>query len=134
MKLELIRELGTTGYTFGFLNVDGKAECHTLEDEVRDGEKVYGETAIPAGTYEVRVTFSPRFQRDLPLLVGVPNFEGVRIHPGNTAADTHGCILPGRTRDIENHTVGASRVAFNSLYEKILDAWSRHEGIWITVT
>ena len=134
MKLELIRELGTTGYTFGAIKVNGIYECHTLEDEVRDGEKVYGETAIPAGTYEVIITFSPRFQRDLPLLVGVPNFEGVRIHPGNTAADTHGCILPGRTRDIENHTVGASRVAFNSLYEKILDAWSRHEGIWITVT
>lgn len=133
MKLELTRELGTEGYTFGALSVNGTYECHTLEDQVRD-KKIHGETAIPAGTYEVIVSFSPRFQRDLPLLVSVPNFEGVRIHPGNTAADTEGCILPGRTRDIENHTVGASRVAFNSLYEKILDAWKRHESIQITVS
>ena len=133
MKLDLIRELGTKGYTFGAIVVNGIYECHTLEDEVRD-EKVYGQTAIPPGTYAVIISFSPRFQRDLPLLVGVPHFEGVRIHPGNTAADTHGCILPGRTRDVENGTVGASRVAFNALYEKLLDAWTRHESIWITVS
>ena len=64
MKLELTRELGTEGYTFGALSVNGIYECRTLEDQVRD-KKIHGETAIPAGTYEVIVSFSPRFQRDL---------------------------------------------------------------------
>lgn len=131
MNLALIRELSANGCTIGSLTVNGTFECYTLEDVVRD-EKIHGETAIPAGTYEVRVTFSNRFQRDLPLLIGVPNFEGVRIHPGNTAANTEGCILPGQTRT--DSSVGASRLAFNPLYAKILDAWKRHEGIWITVS
>ena len=133
MKIEVTREPSANGCTIGTMTLDGVFECYTLEDVVRE-EKIYGETAVPAGTYTVVVSYSPRFKRDLPILVSVPGFEGVRIHIGNTAADTHGCILVGRTRDIENHTVGASRVAFNSLYEKILDAWKRHESIQITVS
>lgn len=130
MKIEVNREPTFPGCTIGRMSVNGVFECFTLEDVVRD-EKIFGETAIPTGTYEVIVTFSPHFQRDLPLLVGVPNFEGVRIHSGNTAADTEGCILVGSTRS--DCSVGASRVAFNSLFEKIKDAKSRHEGIWITI-
>lgn len=130
MKIEVKRDPSALGCTIGTMTINGVFECYTLEDEVRD-EKIYGETAIPAGTYRVIISFSPRFQRDLPILVGVPGFEGVRIHPGNTAADTHGCILPGQTRTA--NSVGASRLAFNSLFEKIKDAWARHEGIWLTL-
>lgn len=130
MKLELIREPSANGCTIGSLAINGAFECFTLEDVVRD-KKIRGETAIPAGTYEVRITFSQRFQRDLPLLIGVPDFEGVRIHPGNTAADTEGCILPGQVRTA--NTVGASRLAFYALFAKIKDAADRHEGIWITI-
>lgn len=130
MKLDLQREPTLGNCTIGRLTVNGTFECYTLEDVVRE-EKIHGETAIPPGTYEVRITFSNRFQRDLPLLVGVPNFEGIRIHPGNTAADTEGCILVGRTRT--DDSIGASRVAFNALFEKMKDAWQRHEGIWLEI-
>ena len=117
--------------TIGELLVDGEHECWTLEDIVRPaGEKVYGETAIPYGTYPVTVTFSNRFQRDLPLLVGVPNFTGIRIHPGNTAAQTHGCLLVGTGHT--GTTVTDSRTAFNKLFPKIRDAVRRGEEITIT--
>lgn len=96
MKLLLKRIALEETYTIGKLYVDGVKICDTLEDKVRPvGEKVWGETAIPYGNYKVIITYSNRFKRKLPLLVNVPQFEGIRIHPGNTAVDTHGCILVG---------------------------------------
>jgi hypothetical protein len=88
----------------GDLFINGEFFCYTLEDERRaDGVKVYGETAIPTGTYNVKVTKSNRFKRLMPLLIDVPMFKGIRIHGGNTSKDTLGCIL----------------VAFNTDYKKI---------------
>ncbi len=88
----------------GDLFIDGVFFCHTLEDEKRaDGLKVYGETAIPAGIYNVKLTMSNRFKRLMPLLLDVEGFKGIRIHGGNTSKDTHGCPL----------------VAFNTDYKKI---------------
>ena len=118
MKLRLERA-PAVGCTIGELTVDGAFECFVLED-VERAVKVYGETAIPKGTYNVITTLSHRFQRELPLLENVPGFEGVRIHPGNYAADTHGCLLPGRTRT--DRAVGESKAAFNALYAKIRQA------------
>lgn len=131
MKIDVVRDLGTSGYTIGTMFVNGKYECYTLEDEVRDGPKIYGETAIPAGTYKVIISYSNRFKRDLPLLVGVEGFEGIRIHPGNYASNTLGCILVGVTK--MHASIGSSQVAFKALYPQILDAWARHEEIWLTV-
>lgn len=98
MKLRLERLWPKTDYTVGRLYVDGKLFCNTLEDQLRDltqEEKVPGRTAIPAGTYRVVFNWSPKFGRNLPRLLNVPHFEGILIHPGNTADDSAGCILVG---------------------------------------
>lgn len=117
MNLTLKRiELGDN-YTIGKLYVDNVFECYTLEDKVRL-EKIKGETAIPTGTYKVIITKSNRFKKDLPLILNVMNFEGVRIHAGNTDKDTEGCILVGKTWSKGNF-IGGSRLAFDSLFPKI---------------
>ena len=124
MKLLLERTACGPICSIGDLYVDGAWECFTLEDTQREvaGQsvsqwKVAHETAIPKGTYNVVITFSQRFQRDLPLLENVPGFEGIRIHPGNTSENTEGCILVGRTKG--NNFIGESRAAFNALFPKI---------------
>ena len=101
MKLRVERRFLKPGYTIGRLEVDGKYFCDTLEDQVRDlsrEKKVPGQTAIPAGKYEVIVNISPRFKRKLPRLLNVPGFEGILIHRGNTPGDTAGCILVGENK------------------------------------
>ena len=109
MILKLVRKHLKDTYTIGKLYINGVYFCDTLEDKVRDynkdgdlndlGEtKVYGETAIPYGTYEVEVTYSPKFKRELPLIKNVPHFEGIRIHRGNYPKDTLGCILVGENK------------------------------------
>ncbi len=131
MKIQVQRDPSGAACTIGTMFVDGVFECYTLEDIVRDGPKVFGETAIPAGTYRVVVTHSNHFNRDLPLLVDVPNFEGVRIHPGNTAKDTEGCILVGVVK--LKDSIGTSVVAFNALFPKIQKAIADGEEVWITL-
>lgn len=127
MRLVLERTWRGDKCTIGTLLVDGAYECFTLEDVERgtDAEtvlqwKIPGQTAIPFVTSTVTITFSQRFQRDLPLVVSVPGFSGIRIHPGNTAADTEGCILVGRTKGPT--FVGESKAAFNALFPKIKKA------------
>ena len=130
MKLRLERRPSAFGATIGELFVDSVPECFTCEDVVRE-VKIHGETAIPAGTYNVVITPSNRFKRDLPLLEDVPGFAGIRIHPGNTAADTEGCILPGRTHT--DRTVGESKAAFNALFAKIQQALQDGDEITIEI-
>lgn len=88
---------GTLGRFEAYIGDALAYKCHTLEDPVREpgAAKVWGDTAIPAGTYKVALRFSNRFQKELPGIQGVPGFEGILIHSGNTKADTHGCILVG---------------------------------------
>ena len=113
--------------TIGSLRL-GDFSCFTLEDRVRPaGVKVQDKTAIPAGVYKVIVDFSQRFQRRMPLLLEVPMFTGIRIHSGNTAADTRGCILVGEWRSPD--WVGDSRKAFNKLFPLIETA----DDLWMTI-
>jgi hypothetical protein len=132
MNLKLVRKTFTEESTMGELSVNGKFECFTLEDRVRAiaAPKVHGETAIPEGIYEVIISFSDKFKKLLPLLLNVPNFEGIRIHSGNTKADTEGCILVGQSK--AKDFVGGSRAAFNVLFPK-LQAALKKEKIFIQV-
>lgn len=132
MELVLVRDKSNLDATIGKLSVDGKFFCYTCEDVVRTGPKVPGETAIPAGKYQVVITMSPRFKRDLPLLLNVPGFEGIRIHPGNTSKDTEGCILPGMERTA--NTVLRSREAFNQLFTLIEASLKAKKPVSITIT
>lgn len=121
MLIEVKRFEFKDTYTVGKMYIDNIYECYTLEDVVRTGAKVNGQTAIPTGTYNLIINHSNRFNRDLPLLENVPNFTGVRIHAGNTSAHTEGCILVGTTWSGKDF-IGNSRVAFNKLFEKLKTA------------
>lgn len=131
MNLRLERIEATDAYTIGQLAIEGAFECWTLEDPVRRGEKVPGDTAIPAGRYRVTVSMSARFKKRLPLLLDVPNFAGVRIHSGNTTADTRGCVLVGADRGAGE--VHRSREAFAALFWKIEGRDLAAEEIWIDI-
>ena len=109
MRLNLIRKYLKEDYTIGMLFINGKYFCDTIEDKVRDfnkdgdlldeGEyKIYARTAIPYGTYNIELSMSPKFKRLLPLILDVKHFTGIRIHRGNTAKDSAGCILPGENK------------------------------------
>lgn len=96
MQINVRRTFKGPDYTIGKLYIDGHYLCDTLEDTVRPaGTKIAGKTAIPAGTYKVKKTMSPRFKKTLPEILNVPGFTGVRIHAGNYASNTDGCLLLG---------------------------------------
>ncbi len=130
MNLKLIRKYPADDCVIGELSVNDQFECYTLEDVERP-VKLAGMTAIPRGNYEIVITFSERFQVPLPLLLGVPNYSGVRIHPGNNAANTDGCILPGKGKT--ENSVTESRVAFEALFSKLYAA-SKVEKIFLEIT
>lgn len=128
MKLTLQRKYKKEKYTIGNLFIDGVFFCNTIEDKDRrlfqdtplseiKKIKVYGETAIPYGTYNIKLTYSPKFKKTLPLLELVPGFEGIRIHSGNTEKDSLGCIIVG-----ENKAKGKvlnSKKTMDKLMEKL---------------
>ena len=132
MKLTLKRYQTKEGTTLGRLFTGSTFLCYTLEDAIRD-VKVPGETAIPPGEYVVTVTMSPRFGKLLPLLNNVPNYEGVRIHPGNTKRDTEGCILPGDTISSDGQTIYNSRIAFQKVFDVISKAINAKDTVTIEI-
>ena len=142
MELKLERKYLNESYTIGKLYIDNEYYCDTLEDTVRDINKDgkcdnkevkgYGQTAIPYGRYLVDVTYSNHFKKQLPLLVDVPSFEGIRIHAGNTISDTLGCILVGLNK-IKGQLVN-SRIYANMLTERLTQVKNNNERIYILIT
>ena len=134
MKLTLKREIFAPRYTEGKLYCNGKYIADTLEDTFRDltkQKKVYGETAIPTGTYQVKVTMSNRFNKLMPILIDVPGFEGVRVHAGNKPEDTEGCILIGVKASAGLLTM--SREKTKAVYDMIQNALNNREMVQIEV-
>lgn len=142
MELVLKRTVFTEESTISELSINGVFQCFVLEDKDRgltqsmpltevNTKKVHALTAIPYGRYEVVSTFSNRFQKYLPLLVNVPGFEGIRIHPGNKSTDTEGCLLPGNKKGV--NVVSESKLAFEAVFAKI-KAVEKKEKIFITIT
>ena len=131
MKLELKRMFFKDTYTIGQLFVDGQYFCDTLEDVPR-AVKVQNETCIPTGDYQVSIDFSNRFQRDMPHVLDVPGFDGIRIHSGNTDKDTDGCILVGQNK-IKGEVIN-SRDTFNKLFPLMQNAIKEGEEISISIT
>ncbi len=142
MELRLVRNTFSSQSTIGDLYINDVRECFILEDydrglkqidtlEIINKVKVFGETCIPYGRYEVVITFSNRFSCMMPLLVSVPGWEGVRIHWGNYAKNTEGCLIVGTSKDKD--FVGHSKDEYAPLLAKLRDAASR-EKIFITIT
>ena len=138
MELVLARTTFTDKTTTGIIGINGIFECYALEDVCREPApglwipslKVPKQTAIPYGRFEIILNYSDRFKRVMPLLLKVPDFEGVRIHWGNDAEDTEGCPLVGKTRSLD--FVGQSRPAFFALFDK-LELASKTEKLFISV-
>lgn len=134
MKLKLIRKYCNEKYTIGKFYIDEVYFCDTLEDTVRDltkENKVYAQTAIPSGVYKVVVTMSNKFKRLLPLLLNVPYFTGIRIHRGNTANDSAGCILLGENK-IKGKVINSSKYEID-LTNKLISAQNNKEEITIEI-
>ena len=140
MKITLKRIALKDTYTIGKLYINGEYFCDTLEDKVRDlnkngvfdnGEKkIYGQTAIPYGTYNVKWTYSNKFKKYMPLIENVPSFAGIRIHAGNSSADTQGCVLV-----VENKAVGKvlnSKNTVNKLYP-IIEKACKNDSVTIEI-
>ena len=106
MELKVVRSVFNPKSTLGKLFINGEFFAFTCEDTVRNlngdcSKKIQNQTAIDPGRYEVALTFSNRFQKYLPLLLNVPCFDAIRLHGGNTAADSEGCILIGANGDMQ---------------------------------
>ena len=143
LNLTVVRERFSGTTTLGRLLANGTFFCYTLEDTVRadpdpstpqNEAKVYGATAIPEGTYDVDITFSPHFQKPMILLKNVPGFTGIRVHGGNDHLDTKGCILVGDKLSGWSIKGGTSAPAIRRLFALVDGALKAGAKVTITVT
>ncbi len=132
MDIQLIREIRLDNCIIGKLRIADIFWCWTLED-IERREKIFGETAIAVGRYEIIIDYSEHFDCDMLHILNVPNFEGIRIHWGNTSADTAGCVLVGNDADLENGEITRSREAYAEL-TSIVKPWLKRDSIFIEIT
>lgn len=141
MNIQLKRIAKKETYTIGKLYLDGVYFCDTIEDKDRGlnqtmstndikKKKVYGETAIPTGTYKLVIDYSNRFKKNMAHILNVPGYEGIRIHAGNTAKDSLGCIIVGKNKVVGK--VVESRNTYNQLFPILQKAFKEGE-IKITI-
>ena len=141
MNITLNRIAKKSKYTIGKLYINGEYFCDTIEDTDRGltqtmtdaqikSKKVYGQTAIPTGTYKVIISYSNKFKRQMPLLLNVPGFLGIRIHSGNTEKDTEGCLIVGKNKVVGK--VIESKDTYNKLFSILCEA-NKKEAIKITI-
>jgi len=134
MRLTLVRIANRPTYCIGKLYIDGKWFCDTIEDtdrglcdEMSEKEilkrKVKGETAIPTGIYQVLITYSPKYKKQMPLINNVKGYSGIRIHSGNTSKDTEGCLIVGKNKEVGK--VLESRITYNALFKKLIQTNSK---------
>jgi hypothetical protein len=129
MELRLQRIYHTDEATLGTLFIDGLFECFILEDQPQPGEKIWGETRIPAGEYPIHLRtaggmharYGRRYtwHRGMLWLRNVPGFQFIYLHPGNNDDDSAGCLLPGATACSDPMEVHRSVAAYRTIYQKI---------------
>lgn len=119
-----------TSSCIGKVSIEGVFACFSLEDPYR-AIKIPGKTCIPFGRYEVVLSHSTRFKKELPLLLSVPNFTGIRIHCGNRPEDTEGCILVGMEKGV--NTVFRSQEAMHLLFGRIKSAIDSGQKVYISI-
>ena len=143
MELRLERKYRSNNYCIDKLYINGKYFSDALEDPDRGLTdtmnleeikriKVKGDTCIPYGTYNVTITYSPRFKKNLPLINNVKGFDGIRIHSGNTPQDTEGCLLLGLNK-VKGRVVD-SKVTVNKFIDIVQEALNKGEKVTITIT
>ena len=143
MELKLERKYRSNNYCIDKLYINGKYFSDALEDPDRgltdtmsleeiQKIKIKGNTCIPYGTYNITITYSPRFKKNLPLLNNVKGFDGIRIHSGNKPQDTEGCLLPGFNK-VKGQVID-SRVTTDKLIAQIQQSLNKGEKVTITIT
>ena len=143
MELRLERKYRSNNYCIDKLYINGKYFSDALEDPDRGLTdymsleeikkiKIKGNTCIPYGTYNVTITYSPRFKKNLPLINNVKGFDGIRIHSGNTPQDTEGCLLLGLNK-VKGRVVD-SKVTVNKFIDIVQEALNKGEKVTITIT
>lgn len=152
MKIIVKRAWKMPGYTIDKVYVDNAYWCNALEDTDRGltdkmseaqikAVKIYGQTAIPAGVYEVRLSLSPKFSSRawalrygglIPEIVGVKGFSGIRIHPGNKPEDTLGCILPG-INSVKGQVTRSTEWYYKLMDQVFMPARWRQEKVTIEI-
>lgn len=152
MELLLDRKWKKDTYTIGIMYVNGQRFSETVEDKDRGlndkmplaeikAKKVYGKTAIPTGTYDIQMTYSPKFAGKafgrryagkVPQMMNVKGYEGVRIHPFNTAEDSYGCVAVGKN-SIKGQVTQSTAYYYKLMDNYIMPAIKRGEKITLTI-